>query len=148
MPSRTGMILAGRRGRQGDPFFGALARLAVRGVGAIIKRVKGGALTKSTSGALVRSPATGKIVRIAKAAAGAVGFGAAFEAGSAAVSGLIPGPNGELVRKRRGINPLNPKAARRAVSRLCRLQHFTDRLEHSLSDLVKRKHHHHGHHRR
>ena len=148
MPSRTGMIIMGSRGRgRGDPFFGALARLAARGVGAIVRRVRGGAARKAASGALVRSPATGKLVRIAKAGAGAAGFGAAFEAGSAVVSGIF-GENGEVVRKRRGINPLNPKAARRAVSRLCRLQHFTDRLEHSLSDLVKRKHHHHGHHRR
>ena len=155
MPSRSGMILMGRRGAgRGDPFLGAIGRLLSRGVGAIIKRVKGAGLTRTVSGAIqatqVRSPATGKLVRIARAGAGAVGFGAAFEAGSAAVSGLFPGPNGELlVKKRRGINPLNPKAARRAVSRLCRLQHFTDRLEHSLSDLVKRKHHgHYPHHRR
>ena len=152
MPSRTGMIIMGSRGRgRGDPFFGALARLAVRGVGALIKRGRGLKIPKLPSGAgggLVRSPATGKLVRIARAGAAALGVGAAFEVGSGVVSGLIPGPNGELVRKRRGINPLNPKAARRAVSRLCRLQHFTDRLEHSLSDLVKKKHHHHGHHRR
>jgi len=148
MPSRTGMIIAGRRGRgQGDPFFGAIARLAARGVGAIIKRVRGGGATKAASGALMRSPATGKLVRVAKAAAGAVGFGAAFEAGSRALE-VVLGPDGQPIRKRRGINPLNPKAARRAVSRLCRLQHFTDRLEHSLSDLVKRKHHGHHHHRR
>ena len=152
MPSRTGMIIMGRRGAgRGDPFFGAIARLAVRGVGAIIRRVKGGKLprlpTGATSGTLMRSPATGKLVRVARAAAGAVGLGAAFEAGSGVVSGVF-GEDGQPIRKRRGINPLNPKAARRAVSRLCRLQHFTDRLEHSLSDLVKRKHHHHGHHRR
>ena len=150
MPSRTGMIIMGTRGRnQGDPFFGALARLAFKGVGAIVRRVKGGKLPRlpsgATSGTLMRSPATGKLVRVARAAAGAVGLGAAFEAGSGVVSTVF-GPDGQPIRKRRGINPLNPKAARRAVSRLCRLQHFTDRLEHSLSDLVKRKHHH--HHRR
>ena len=153
MPSRTGMIFMGSRGRgRGDPFFGALARLAVRGVGALIKRTRGIKIPSLPSGArgagtLMRSPATGKLVRVARAAAGAVGLGAGFEIGTRL---LGPGEglaNGE-VRKRRGINPLNPKAARRAVSRLCRLQHFTDRLEHSLSDLVKKKHHHHGHHRR
>ena len=138
----------GGRGGRGDPFFGALARLAFKGVGAIVKRVRGGAARKAASGALMRSPATGKLVRIARAGAGAVGFGAAFEAGSRIIGAAV-GENGEAIRKRRGINPLNPKAARRAVSRLCRLQHFTDRLEHSLSDLVKRKHHgHHPHHRR
>ena len=153
MPSRTGMIIMGSRGRgRGDPFFGALARLAVRGVGALIKRTRGIKLPGLPSGArgagtLVRSPGTGRLTRIARGVAGAAGLGAAFEVGSGAVSGIF-GENGEPIRKRRGINPLNPKAARRAVSRLCRLQHFTDRLEHSLSDLVKRKHHHHGHHRR
>ena len=155
MPSRTGMLIMGSRSRgRGDPFFGAIARLAVRGVGALIKKVSTRAAPRLPSGAilnvgklgtLVRSPRTGKLV---KAAAGAVGFGAAFEAGSRVVGALIDPETGLPIKKRRGINPLNPRAARRAVSRLCRLQHFTDRLEHSLSDLVKRKHHGHHHHRR
>ena len=153
MPSRTGMLLARRgRGPGGDPFFGAIARLAFGGVrrivGAIAKRgrkVASGAVVGPSGGALMRSPATGKLVRVARAAAGAVGLGAAFEAGSGAVSGIF-GEDGQPIKKRRQINPLNPRAARRAVSRLCRLQHFTNRLEHSLSDLVKGRHHHHGHH--
>lgn len=146
MPSRTGLILGGRRSR-GDPFFGAIARLAVRGVGALIKRAGRGRAVKTAAGALVRSPQTGKLVRVARAAAGAAGLGAAFELGSRAL-GITVDANGEPIRKRRGINPLNPKAARRAVSRLCRLQHFTDRLEHSLKSLVTGRHHHHaGHHR-
>ena len=152
MPSRTGMLLRSqRRSAQGDPFFGAIARLAFGGIKAIVKRVikKPTGITRSPIGAIATRASgvlsgtrTGRLLR---AGAGAVGLGAAFEAGS-----QLLGPGQALiggeVRKRRGINPLNPKAARRAVSRLCRLQHFTDRLEHSLASLVK-PHRHHPHHR-
>lgn len=155
MPSRTGMLLAARgRGPAGDPFLGAIARLAFGGIKAVgrLGRRAVGRGRKVASGALVRSPQTGALVRrpvvtrVLRGAAGALGLGAAFEAGSAALGALIDPATGLPMKKRRQINPLNPRAARRAVSRLCRLQHFTDRLEHSLKDLVTGRHHH-GHHR-
>lgn len=155
MPSRSGMLLAQRgRGRGGDPFFGAIARLAFGGVrrivGAIAKRgtgkVASGAIVGRAGGALARIGGGGRVARIGRAAAGAVGLGGAFELGSRAIGAAIDPDTGLPFKKRRQINPLNPRAARRAVSRLCRLQHFTDRLEHSLKDLVTGRHHH-GHHR-
>ena len=157
MPSRTGMILSmQRRQAAGDPFFGAIARLAARGVGAIIRRVarpsaaptgviRGATGIARRGVAALSGTRTGRILR---AGAGAVGVGAAFEVGSRAIRGAVDPETGMPFRKRRGINPLNPRAARRAVSRLCRLQHFTDRLEHSLAGLVKPRHgHHRVHHR-
>jgi len=157
MPSRTAMILSkGRRNNRGDPIFGFLAKLAIRGGRAIAGRLgsRGGAVTAART-------AVGKIATIAgtrtgRVLAGAAGLGATVGAaalGTSLVNGA--GPNGEVLidprtglpfKKRRRINPLNPRAARRAVRRLCQLQHFTDRLEHSLSH-IGRHHHHPVHHR-
>ena len=152
MPSRTGLLLRSqRRSAAGDPFFGAIARLAFGGIKKLVSRVikKPTGITPSPIGAIAtraRGILTGtRTGRILRAGAGAVGLGGAFELGSRALA--LPfdqiDENG-MRKKRRGINPLNPKAARRAVSRLCRLQHFTDRLEHSLASLVK-PHRHHPH---
>ena len=158
MPSRTGMLLsAQRRQSAGDPFLGAIAKAAfgigAKFIGKGISKIFGrkpalatgvvGPLARRAGGALAGTR-TGRILR---AGAGAVGLGGAFELGSRALR-IDPATGEPVMRKRRGINPLNPRAARRAVSRLCRLQHFTDRLEHSLAGLVKPRHgHHRVHHR-
>ena len=156
MPSRTAMILAkGRRNNRGDPIFGFLAKLAIRGAGAIARRVGGRAATAGP--VLVARRAAAAAGRVAGTRAGRIlattaGLGATV--GAAALGTSLVGPDGEPLidprtglpfRRRRRINPLNPRAARRAVRRLCQLQHFTDRLEHSLSSIGK--HHHHGPHR-
>jgi len=156
MPSRTAMILArGRRNNRGDPIFGFLAKLAIRGVRAIAGRGGGAATAVGKVGAIA-TRAAGAVGRVAGTRTGRIlattaGLGATV--GAAALGTSLVGPNGEALidprtglpfKRRRGINPLNPKAARRAVRRLCSLQHFTDRLEHSLRSLVK-PHHHHGH---
>ena len=153
MPSRTAMILSGgRRNFRGDPIFGFLAKLAIKGAGLIAKRIGGkGAIAAART-------ATGKIATIAGSRAGRIlattaGLGATV--GAAALGTSLAGQNGAEqfidprtglpFKKRRRINPLNPRAARRAVRRLCQLQHFTDRLEHSLSSIGR--HHHHPVHR-
>ena len=156
MPSRTAMILAkGRRNNRGDPIFGFLAKLAISGVRRLAGRTGAGAVAKV--GALA-TRATGAVARVAGTRTGRIlattaGLGATV--GAAALGTSLVGPNGEALidprtglpfRKRRRINPLNPRAARRAVRRLCNLQHFTDRLEHSLSS-IGRHHHHPTHHR-
>ena len=155
MPSRTAMILSkGRRNNRGDPIFGFLAKLAIRGAGAIARRIGGRAgavqAVKTATGAIGRVAGT----RTGRVLAGAAGLGATV--GAAALGTSLAAPNGEALvdprtglpfSRRRKINPLNPQAARRAVRRLCSLQHFTDRLEHSLRSLVKPHRHHPVHHR-
>lgn len=156
MASRTALILSGgRRNFRGDPIFGFLAKLALRGVTKIAGRLGGrgavvttGRVVGRAAGAVGRAAGT----RTGRIIAGAAGLGATV--GAAALGTSLVGPNGEALidprtglpfRKRRRINPLNPRAARRAVRRLCQLQHFTDRLEHSLSSIGRR--HHPVHHR-
>ena len=151
MPSRTAMILArGRRNNRGDPIFGFLAKLAIRGVRAVAGRVGGGGVAKVGAIATRAGAAVGRVAgtRAGRILATTAGLGATV--GAAALGTSLVGPNGEALidprtglpfRKRRRINPLNPRAARRAVRRLCQLQHFTDRLEHSLSSIGRHQHH-------
>lgn len=56
MPSRTAMVLR----NQGDPIFGALAKVALRGIRGIGRLIGGG---RRAGGELVRSPQTGELVR-------------------------------------------------------------------------------------
>lgn len=143
------MILSGgRRNFRGDPIFGFLAKLAIRGVrGAVRLAGRGGGAAKTATGAISKAAGTraGRILSTAAglgATVGAAAVGTSLVTNGAEV--MIDPRTGLPFKKRRGINPLNPKAARRAVRRLCSLQHFTDRLEHSLRSLAK-PHHHHGH---
>lgn len=162
MPSRTAMILSGgRRNFRGDPIFGFLAKLAIRGVRGIAGKLGGGgargavATARGAVGAITRAAGTktGRILATTAglgATVGAAAIGTSLGGSRAAGPLEIDPRTGLPFRKRRGINPLNPKAARRAVRRLCSLQHFTDRLEHSLRSLAKPHHHHRHvtHHRR
>ena len=157
MPSRTALILSGgRRNFRGDPIFGFLAKIALRGVRAIAGRIGRRAVTPGPVAVAKRAvAAVGRVAgtRTGRILATTAGLGATV--GAAAIGTTLAGPDGEALidprtglpfRRRRRINPLNPRAARRAVRRLCQLQHFTDRLEHSLRS-IGRHHHHPVHHR-
>jgi len=83
--SKTALVLANR----GDPIFGALFKVALRGARGIFRTVRSVIKSRGAapSGELVRSPATGALVRIAKSkAARVVAEGTAF-GGIAAVAG-------------------------------------------------------------
>lgn len=98
-PSRTALVLA----NQGDPIFGALGRLALRGFKGITKLIRGGA---KKGGELVRSPQTGELVRqtgsgtfariakskVARVIAEGAGFGTVAGIAGQVVRGNIPGP--------------------------------------------------------
>jgi len=148
MPSRTAMVLAGRRGAlqgaQGDPIFGALlkgfTRLAkpiFRGVRKIISnRSKTSMVLGGGGGAIATRGASvvgGRVIRAGRAVAAAAGLGAVFEAGGQ----LFDAATGEPVgRRRRRMNPLNPRALSRATRRLASFNRRSKSVEKQLRKLV------------
>ena len=147
MPSRTAMVLAGRRGAlqgaQGDPIFGALikgfSRLAkpiFRGVKALATRGRSKtAMVLSGQGAIATRGGSilgRRTARAARTIASAAGLGAVFEAGGR----LFDAVTGEEVeRKRRRMNVLNPKALSRSTRRLAGFNRRSKAVEKQLRKL-------------
>lgn len=95
MPSRTAIVLANR----GDPFFGALARLAFKGVKGIGRLIGGGKQAAGT--AIAKIPPGGAISKvvtagtaIAKSKTARVAVGVATTVGAAAVGARLGAPAG------------------------------------------------------
>jgi len=147
MPSRTAMVLAGRRGAlqgaQGDPIFGLIARgltriarPIVRGVRTLIRNrsktsmvLGGGGGAIATRGGSVLGTRT---ARAARAAASAAGLGAVFTAGGVLVDAITGEP---VEKKRRRMNVLNPKALSRSTRRLAGFNRRSKAVEKQLRKL-------------
>ncbi len=177
VPSRAALIA----NMQGDPFLGALipalgglvAKVAPK-VGSffagLFRGGKGaaaaaaGAGTRAASvGARVsaapgrpasRAAMIAQVKRIGGTLLPAVGAGAAAAAAGAGLQFAL-GPDGELIRpRRRRMNPLNPKALRRATRRLSSFNKMAKKTQSELAKLAPprarrapgRHHHHDDHH--
>lgn len=145
---------------QGDPIFGlgALAGLVGRGIGALFrkgaKRVIQPVARRLPMGhqiaRRVPSSRTSLLKRVATGVTTAGVGGAVFGAGQR-VGQMVLGPDGQPVqRRRRRMNPLNPKALRRATRRLTSFNKISKKTAAELAKLAPPRrrssggHHHHG----
>lgn len=130
----------------------ALARIGARfGAGRAAVAARAAAFPAPGAAARLLSPAgmAGRIRAIAgsRVGRGAGGIGGAIAVGTASSAlatrffGPGPGMAGELgeLRKRRRMNPLNPKALRRAVRRLAGFHVFATVTSRSLARLAPRR---------
>lgn len=147
MPSRTAMVLAGRRaslrGARGDPIFGLIARgfariarPIFRGVKSVIANRSKTAMVLAPGGGAIQSRAAGRVLtqggRAVRAVGAALGLGAAFEAGSQLVDAVTGEP---VEKKRRRMNVLNPKALSRSTRRLAGFNRRSKAVEKQLRKL-------------
>lgn len=161
IPSRSAMLAAS----QGDPFLGALlpalGGLVAKGVGKLagfIGRIGGKKVATATAAAkpLSRTAAIsqvreigGRILTRAKPFLPAVGAGVAAAAAGSVLEGIL-GPDGVPRARRRRMNPLNPKALRRATRRLSSFNKMAKKTQSELAKLApprpRRARHHDDHH--
>jgi len=166
IPSRTSMV----RDAAGDPFLGALlpalGGLVTRGIPALargIGRIFRGA-PKKVAGISSTSIARGRpasrtslvqqigsrILTTGRQAATAIGAGAGVSALLGAAGTVLTDENGMPMRaRRRRMNPLNPKALRRATRRLSSFNKMAKKTQAELAKLAPpraRRAPHHGHH--
>ena len=131
---------------RGDPFLGALAGAAIKKVGGIALRALsktgaktvGGGLARVAGGAAVAAPVLSAATSmVPRAATGSM----PISLGPIGIDPMAALPGGRPLftfgqRKRRRINPLNPKALRRALRRAEGFEKFAARTVNSLYKVI------------
>ncbi len=131
---------------RGDPFLGALAGAAIKKVGGLALRALRGTGAKTVGGGLARvAGATAAAVPVVQAAGGLIPRPAQgampISLGPIGINpmGALPGGSPLFTfgqKKRRKINPLNPKALRRALRRAEGFEKMAARTVNSLYRVI------------